>query len=306
MSGEKRIVTILGATATGKTKLAAHIAYDIGAEIISADSRQVYKGMDLGTGKDLEDYEVDGTQIPYHLIDIHEPGYEYNVYEFQKDFQKVYHQIQKNEKRTIMCGGTGMYLESVLKPYDLKKVEENQSLREDIKDLDQKELIRLLESYGSVHNTSDLLDKDRLIRAIEIQDYYKLNPEAERFPHIKSQTFGIEFDRKIIRERITERLQKRLDGGIIEEVQSLLKSGVTADQLKFYGLEYKFVTQYILKEISFNELFRKLNTAIHQFAKRQITWFKRMEKNGINIHWIDGKLELFEKIDQIKTVLSNH
>lgn len=296
MTGVNKIITVLGPTATGKTSFAAHLAKAINAEIISADSRQVYLGMDLGTGKDLEDYEVDGIKIPYHLIDIADPGYEYNVYEFQKDFLKAFSDISARQKPVIMCGGTGLYLDSVIKAYTMVEVPENSELRASLESESDEKLISILKKYKDIHNVSDISDRVRLIRAIEIQDYESKMSEKDKFPAFKSLNFGISFDRETIKKRITERLEKRLKHGMIEEIQSLMNGGTSAKELMFYGLEYKLVTQHVIGELSFDEMFRKLEIAIHQFSKRQMTWFRRMEKQGIEIHWIDGRIDADKKV----------
>ncbi len=296
MSGNNKLITILGPTATGKTRIAAQLAKLINAEIISADSRQVYRGMDLGTGKDLDDYIVDGNQIPYHLIDIKDPGYEYNVYEYQKDFLKAYNEIVGRDKKVIQCGGTGLYLSAVLKAYDLVEVPENKNLRGELADLPQEDLIMMLKSLGKPHNETDTQDPKRLLRAIEIETYRKEHLDRQMFPKMEHLIFGIQLDREVVKKRITERLKVRLEEGMIDEVKKLLASGVTADQLMFYGLEYRYVTQYVIREISKHEMFQKLNTAIHQFSKRQMTWYRRLEKQGFKIHWIDGNLSAEEKI----------
>lgn len=298
MNKSNTMISILGPTATGKTKLAAHVAARINGEIISADSRQVYKGMDIGTGKDLCDYQVGNVCIPYHLIDIREPGYEYNVYEFQHDFLKAYQLIISLGKTPVLCGGTGLYLESVIKGYFLANVPPNEDLRKELELQSDSELIKLLSQYKNLHNVSDSYNRSRLIRAIEICVYEAIHPPVT-FPKIYHNIFGIYFDRHEIRKRITQRLEHRMKNGLIEEVQQLIKNKVTPDQLKFYGLEYKFITQYVVGEITFTELFSLLNTAIHQFAKRQMTWFRKMEKQGIKIQWIDGKLSLDEKVELI-------
>lgn len=300
------MITILGPTASGKTKFAALLAFHIDGEIISADSRQVYKGMDTGTGKDYDDYLVMDKKINYHLIDLVEPGYEYNVYEYQNDFLDAYNKIIKNKKRPILCGGTGLYIEAVLKSYKLIKVPVNKSLRKSLVEKNTDELVKVLKSYKKVHNISDTNDKERLVRAIEIQQYYKEHKEiVMNFPEIPNITFGILLDRKIIRERITNRLNSRLNNGMVEEVEVLLKNGLKPEQLIFYGLEYKFITQYIIGEITYEEMFSKLNTAIHQFAKRQMTWFRKMQREGSVIHWLDGEKEMEENKDiVIKTLKS--
>jgi len=296
MDKQNNLITILGPTATGKTRLAAELANLIDAEIISADSRQVYRGMDLGTGKDLQDYEVKGKTVPYHLIDIVDPGYEYNIYEFQKDFLKAYQEISNCDKKIILCGGSGMYLDAVLKGYQLIQVPENIELRDQLelmnKDLLKEKLLR----FGKVHNETDLTNRSRLIRAIEIREYEKAQPLTKAFPNFNSLNFGIHFEREEIRQRITSRLKNRLENGMVEEVKSLLEKGFTPEQLMFYGLEYRYVTQYVLGELRYNDLYQKLNTAIHQFAKRQMTWFRRMEKQGVKIIWVDGNLSSTEKI----------
>ncbi len=299
------MITILGPTATGKTKLAALTALKLSGEIISADSRQVYKGMDIGTGKDLDDYIVNNKNIPFHLIDIVEPGYEYNVYEFQKDFLNIYQDIISRKKLAVLCGGTGMYIDAVLKGYKLIKVPENIELRKKLGEINDEELIKLFKSYKSIHNVTDTQDRKRLIKAIEIQEYYEKHPNVNtEFPKINTVIFGINFTREIIRKRITERLKYRLDKGMLDEIHNLLSKGISPEQLKFYGLEYKFLTQYIVGEISYDEMFRLLNTAIHQFSKRQMTWFRRMEKSGFKIHWIDGNLSDDKKLEFILNVYS--
>jgi tRNA dimethylallyltransferase len=296
------MITILGPTASGKTTLAANLAYHIGGEIISADSRQVYKGMTIGTGKDYLDYNVQGVTIPYHLIDIVEPGYEYNLYEFQSDFLKAYKLISGSGKIPILCGGTGLYIESVIKGYKLVNVPENNILRKKLHSKTEEELMSLLLSYKpKLHNTTDTVTFKRLIRAIEIEDHYRNNPDLfNSFPDLENTIFGISLDRITVRERITNRLKQRLEEGMIEEVENLLKSGIPVTRLLSYGLEYKYITEYLIESISYDEMFSLLNTAIHQFAKRQMTWFRRMERNGININWIDGNLSLQEKVDYIR------
>lgn len=300
------MITILGPTATGKTSLAANLANLINGEIISADSRQVYRGMDIGTGKDLEDYTVDGKKIPYHLVDIVDPGYEFNVFEFQKNFLEAYSSINKRERIPILCGGTGLYIESVLKGYKLIDVPKDDLLREELELKDEVELKEILESFKNLHNTTDTSERERLVRAIEIQKYYDENPDLDtHFPEINTKIFGIDYDRRVVRMRITERLEERLQNGMIEEVEGLLNSGVKPEQLTFYGLEYKWVTDHLEGKLAYNEMFRRLNTAIHQFSKRQMTWFRRMEKQGFEINWIDGNLSLNEKIGFILQNLPN-
>jgi len=294
---ENSLVTILGTTATGKTKLATQLATLIGGEIISADSRQVYRGMDLGTGKDLTDFEVNGVEIPYHLIDIVDPGYEFNVYEYQQHFFDAYNKVLAKESIPILTGGTGMYIEAVLKGYRMAKVNQNEALRLRLNNKTDEELVEMLLNNRVLHNTTDTTNRDRILRAIEIDEHYRKNPELlQDVPKIKSINFGIRFDRAILRNRITERLDQRFKQGMLDEVQRLLDEGVSPDILKFYGLEYKFMTQHILGEIEYNEMFNLLNTAIHQFAKRQETWWRKMEKQGTRIHWLDGSISDEEKI----------
>ncbi|MCD4723216.1 MAG: tRNA (adenosine(37)-N6)-dimethylallyltransferase MiaA, partial [Bacteroidales bacterium] len=275
----------------------------IGAEVISADSRQVYRGMDLGTGKDLEDYIVGGKKVPYHLINIVEPGTEYNVYRFQKDFLAAYNDIINRGKQVILCGGTGMYLESVLLEYDMTNAPLNKQLRATLDGCSTEELIHRLENLKNVHNITDTEDRGRLIRAIEIAETRDQKSELKlAFPEIKHHVFGIDLPREVIRSRITDRLKQRLEEGMVEEVKHLIDSGITPEQLEFYGLEYKYLTQYVTGKINYNEMFRKLNTAIHQFAKRQMTWFRRMEKRGVPIRWIDGTLSLEDRIREFREV----
>lgn len=295
---QKNLIVILGPTATGKTNLAANLAAKIDGEVISADSRQVYKGMDVGTGKDLADFLVEGKQIPYHLIDIVDAGAEYNVFEFQKDFLPVYENVINRGKQAILCGGTGMYLESVLKGYRFLEIPENKELRAELELKSIDELIAILKQEKEVHNTTDTIYKKRIIRAIEIAKFQSENEALIRdFPKINHIIFGIKFEREERRERITNRLKKRFkEEGMLEEVKQLIENGVSADKLKFYGLEYKIITEHLLGEITYNEMFEKLNVAIHQFAKRQMTWFRKMERNGFNINWIDGALSLDDKL----------
>ncbi|MCF6170443.1 MAG: tRNA (adenosine(37)-N6)-dimethylallyltransferase MiaA [Bacteroidales bacterium] len=299
-----QLITILGPTATGKTKLAAKLASLLNGEIISADSRQVYRGMDLGTGKDLNDFKVDGKRVPYHLIDIVAPGYEYNVFEFQQDFLKALKSISERGNQPVFCGGSGMYLDAILRHYKLNKVPENKALRNELDEMPDEELVTKLKSFGAIHNTSDTESRNRLIRAIEIKAFEKKYPDAKQgLPKINSINFGIRFEREIIRQRITQRLKTRLGRGMVDEVRTLLEGDLSPEQLSFYGLEYKYLTLYVVGEITYDEMFSKLNTAIHQFAKRQMTWFRRMEKKGVEIHWIDGKLTDDEKLAVIVGVL---
>ena len=301
------LITILGPTASGKTPLAAALAHRMGTEIISGDSRQVYRRMDLGTGKDLVDYTVDGCQVPYHLIDIVEPGYKYNVFEYQRDFLKAYEEISAKGKTPILCGGTGMYIESVLKGYRLLPVPENPELRASLEGKSLEELTHILEGYKKLHNSTDVDTCKRAIRAIEIEEYYKQQPpEYREFPSLKSLIVGVDIDRELRREKITRRLKQRLDEGMVEEVRGLLAEGIAPENLIYYGLEYKFLTQYAIGELTFDEMFHQLETAIHQFAKRQMTWFRGMERRGFSIHWLDATLSMEEKIEQITNLMDTN
>ena len=294
------LITILGPTASGKTPLAAALADKLGTEIISGDSRQVYRRMDLGTGKDLVDYVVDGRPVPYHLIDIVEPGYKYNVFEYQRDFLKAYEEIVAKGKLPVLCGGTGMYIESVLKGYRLLPVPENPELRALPEGKTLEELTDILRRYKKLHNSTDVDTAKRAIRAIEIEEYYKQQPpEYREFPSLKSLIVGVDIDRELRREKITRRLKQRLEEGMVDEVRGLLTEGVSAENLIYYGLEYKFLTQYVIGELTFEEMFQQLETAIHQFAKRQMTWFRGMERRGFTIHWLDATLSMEEKLEQI-------
>lgn len=299
------LITILGPTASGKTPLAAALADRLSTEIISGDSRQVYRRMDLGTGKDLADYTVEGRQVPYHLIDIVEPGYKYNVFEYQRDFLKAYEEIVAKGKLPILCGGTGMYIESVLKGYRLLPVPENPELRANLEGKTLDELTRILEGYKKLHNSTDVDTAKRAIRAIEIEEYYKQQPpEYREFPSLKSLIIGVDIDRELRREKITRRLKQRLDEGMVDEVRGLLNEGIPAENLIYYGLEYKFLTQYVIGELTYEEMFLQLETAIHQFAKRQMTWFRGMERRGFTIHWLDATLPMEEKTEQIINLIN--
>ena len=301
------LITILGPTASGKTPLAAALADRLGTEIISGDSRQVYRRMDLGTGKDLVDYTVEGRQVPYHLIDIVEPGYKYNVFEYQRDFLKAYQEITAKNKLPILCGGTGMYIESVLKGYRLLPVPENPDLRASLEGKSLEELTGILEGYKKLHNSTDVDTAKRAIRAIEIEEYYKQQPaEYREFPSLKSLIIGVDIDRELRREKITRRLKQRLDEGMVEEVRGLLAEGIDPENLIYYGLEYKFLTQYAIGELTFDEMFHQLETAIHQFAKRQMTWFRGMERRGFTIHWLDATLPMEEKIEHITNLINTN
>lgn len=297
----QKMITILGPTASGKTPVAACLAAKIGGEIISADSRQVYRRMDIGTGKDLADYHG----IPYHLIDIREPGTKYNLFAYQQDFFDAYQNILSRGVTPILCGGTGLYIEAVLKGYKLSPVPQNQALRDSLegKPLDEltQMLVELKAKNGSnMHNKTDVDSCQRAIRAIEIETYNLEHPTPRReFPSVASLIVGIEIDRELRRQKITRRLKARLEGGMIDEVKALLAEGIEAEDLTYYGLEYKYVTEYVMGVLSYDEMFRRLEIAIHQFAKRQMTWFRGMERRGFNIHWIDATLPMEDKVDQI-------
>lgn len=291
----------MGATAGGKTSLATRIALEFDGEIISADSRQVYKGMDIGTGKDLDDYNVKGKKIPYHLIDIVKAGYKYNVFEYQKEFLNVYKDIRNRNKLPILCGGTGMYIDAVLKGYRLINVPHDEILKKELEKKSNDELIEILKTNKELHNRSDTSNRKRLIRAVEIALFYQVNEDIDfSYPTINSLNIQIVFDRNSRRKRITQRLKERLQNGMIEEVEKLIKEEVPVETLKYYGLEYKFITEYILGELSYDEMFSKLEIAIHQFSKRQMTWFRKMEKDGHKIYKIDGYLPIEKKIAEVK------
>ena len=281
------LITVLGPTASGKTRFAVQLADRLGAEIISGDSRQVYRRMDLGTGKDLDDYRIGDRSVPYHLIDIVEPGTKYNVFEYQRDFLEAYNDIHRRGRKAVLCGGTGLYIESVLRAYRLSPVPQNPELRERLADKSLEELTALLATYKSLHNTTDVDTAQRAIRAIEIEEYYRQTPLDRRpFPKIESLTLGVDVSREVRRERISQRLRKRLDEGMCGEVERLLAEGIKPEDLIYYGLEYKYVTLYVTGQITFDEMAQQLEIAIHQFAKRQTTWFRGMERRGTPILWI--------------------
>ena len=315
----KRMITILGPAASGKTPVAAHLAAQIGGEIISADSRQVYRRMDLGTGKDLADYRLNiknetfldkpsgkaERNIRYHLIDICEPGTKYNLFQYQQDFFDAYQDIQSRGAVPILCGGTGLYIEAVLKGYKLSPVPQNQALRDSLEGKSLPELTKMLEDLKAktgtnMHNTTDVDSCQRAIRAIEIETYNLENPVPRReLPPVDSLIIGIDIDRELRREKITRRLKTRLDEGMVDEVRHLLDEGIAPEDLIYYGLEYKFLTEYITGQLTYDEMFSRLEIAIHQFAKRQMTWFRGMERRGFTIHWIDATLPMEAKINEI-------
>jgi tRNA dimethylallyltransferase len=299
------IIVILGPTATGKTRFAAELAARINGEIISADSRQVYRGMNLGTGKDYNDYIVADKVIPYHLIDLHDPGYKYNVYEFQRDFIQAFNSILFSQHVPVLCGGTGLYIEAVTRAYKLIPVPVNEKLREELAGKSLKELENTLSSYRKLHNKTDTDTIARAVRAIEIEEYILRHPElAHLLPEIRPVYFGIHCDRFIRRQRITERLHERLKEGMVDEVKGLLDEGIEPDDLAYYGLEYKYITHYLQGKTSYEEMVNSLNIAIHQFAKRQMTWFRKMERGGIKIHWIDIQLPLEEKVEIVLNTMA--
>ena len=300
------MITILGPTASGKTPLAASLAKEIGGEIISADSRQVYRRMDIGTGKDLEDYG----DIPYHLIDIAEPGTKYNLFQYQQDFFDAYNNIIGRGKIPILCGGTGLYIEAVLKGYQLSPVPQNPELRKRLEDKALDELTQMLvelkqQNGSNMHNKTDVDSCQRAIRAIEIETYNLQHPVPRReLPPVDSVIIGVNIDREARRQKITNRLKARLEGGMVDEVRSLLNEGIPAEDLIYYGLEYKFVTEYVTGQTTYDEMFQRLEVAIHQFAKRQMTWFRGMERRGFTIHWIDALLPMEEKVKAIIQILT--
>ena len=305
----KKMITILGPTASGKTQLATRLAAAIGGEIISADSRQVYRKMDIGTGKDLAEYEVDGVEIPYHLINIAEPGTKYNLYQYQNDFHKAYNDIEERGKTSVLCGGTGLYIEAVLKGYALSPVPQNDVLRKKLENKTLAELTQMLVDLkaqtGTVmHNQTDVDSCQRAIRAIEIETYNIEHPvDLRAMPAVTSLVVGVNIAREERRKKITGRLRQRLSEGMVDEIRSLIDNGVAPDDLIYYGLEYKYVTEYIIGKLTYDEMFKRLEIAIHQFAKRQMTWFRGMERRGIAIHWLDAALPMDKKLSEIRLLM---
>ncbi len=299
------LLSVIGPTASGKTALAVRLAVEFGGEVISADSRQVYRGMDIGTGKDIGEYVWRGQAVPYHLIDIVAAGSKYNVFEYQKDFVRVWEDCRKREVFPVLCGGSGLYVEAVLKAYKLLAVPVNEVLRENLKEKSLEELAQLLSTYGKMHNTTDVDTVKRAVRAIEIEEYYRTHPQEERdFPELHPLIVGVDVDREVRRRRITERLHARLKNGMVEEVKGLLESGISAEDLIYYGLEYKYITLYLTGKTDYQTMVGQLNIAIHQFAKRQMTWFRKMEREGMRIRWIDGGLSLEEKVECVRRWLA--
>jgi len=301
------LLTILGPTASGKTSLAANIAYQLKGEVISADSRQVYKRMDIGTGKDFHDYLISGKNIPYHLIDIAEPGEKYNVFQYQKDFLTVYQSFKERSVFPVLCGGSGMYIEAVLSGYQLLEVPPDSALRYELEQMTVDDLIEKLKEKKALHNTTDITHKKRLIRAIEIATYQEKNPvdKSRPLPRLNSLIVGTYIDRESRRKKITARLNHRLSNGMIEEVKRLLGEGIPPGDLIFYGLEYKFITLYLTGEMDYDTMKEKLNIAIHQFAKRQMTWFRKMERSGFKIYWLDTTLSMEDKVKEVMVLLGN-
>ena len=306
----QKMITILGPTASGKTSVAAALALRTGGEIISADSRQVYRRMDIGTGKDLADYTIGDVRIPYHLIDIAEPGTKYNLFQYQQDFHEAYDEIRSRGKLPILCGGTGLYIEAVLGGYSLSPGPQNQAFRDSLECKSLEELTRMLvelkrQNGSNMHNRTDVDTAQRAIRAIEIETYNLEHPTQERqMPPVESLIIGINIDRELRREKITRRLKVRLDDGMCDEIQCLIDGGVNPEDLIYYGLEYKFITEYVIGRTSYDEMFRQLEIAIHQFAKRQMTWFRGMERRGYTIHWIDAAKSMDEKVDAIEALMN--
>lgn len=319
------MITILGPTASGKTSLAAALAAQIdtldasiwggstkGAEIISADSRQIYRGMDIGTGKDLEDYTVGGKLIPYHLIDICDAGTKYNLFQYQQDFYDAYQDITQRGVLPILCGGTGLYIESVLKGYHLSPVPQNPALRSSLEGKTLEELTDMLvhlkaKNGSNMHNRTDVDTAQRAIRAIEIETYNLEHPMPEReLPAVDSLVIGVSIDRDARRDKITRRLKQRLENGMVEEIKGLLDRGIPAENLLYYGLEYKFITEYVIGKTSYEEMLRGLEIAIHQFAKRQMTWFRGMERRGFTIHWIDALQPMEQKVEQVLELMKSN
>lgn len=311
MTKPHQLITILGPTASGKTALAARLAYELDGEIISGDSRQVYRGMTIGTGKDLDDYIVDGHAIPYHLIDICEPGEKYNIFQYQQDFLRAWRGVQSRGKWPILCGGSGLYIESVLRGYALSPVEQNPELRRRLEGKSLDELTRILlnlkaETGSTMHNTTDVDTPQRAIRAIEIETFNAEHPTRLRQMEAPdSLVVGVAIDRDERRRKITARLRRRLSEGMVDEIRGLLAKGIKAEDLIYYGLEYKYVTLYAIGQLSYEEMFRQLEIAIHQFAKRQMTWFRGMERRGCRIHWIDAASSMEDKLQQIRTMINN-
>jgi tRNA dimethylallyltransferase len=302
---EYDLLVVIGPTASGKTSLAVAIARELGGEIISADSRQVYKEMNLGTGKDYDDYLIDDKNVPYHLIDIADPGYKYNVFEYQRDFIKVYGNLKERNVFPVVCGGSGLYVDSIITGYKMFEVPPDSGLRKELEKKPIEELIEILTTFKNLHNKTDIDSKKRVIRAIEVEYFNKsTNKQKTEFPVVRSLIVGVMIDREQRRKRITERLNHRLESGMVDEVKRLIDSGISTETLIYYGLEYKYITLYLTAKLSYDEMVRDLEIAIHQFAKRQMTWFRGMERKGILIHWINGELPMNEKVGKVLNLLS--
>lgn len=306
MNTKSLLPFIVGPTASGKTRIAAIVAHALGAEIVSADSRHVYRGMTIGTGKDYADYIVEGSSVPVHLIDIVDAGYAYNVYEYKRDAIAALHDIYSRHKLAIVCGGTGLYAEALLKNYSLADVPEDAEFRKSCETRSYTDLVAELSSYKSLHNTTDIDSKKRLIRALEIARYEQHNKlqYSEHDMFYSPLVIGIMVDRTIRRERIAKRLHLRLQEGLIEEIEALLRSGLSASQLIYYGLEYKFVTQYVIGELDKNQMIELLYIAICQFAKRQMTWYRGMERRGTTINWVEESWSDEQKREYILELIS--
>ncbi len=299
------LLAITGPTASGKTSLAAALAFRLDGEIISADSRQLYRQMNLGTGKDYDDYIVGGKQIPYHLIDVADPGYKYSVFEYQRDFIKVLEEIRSREKFPVVCGGSGLYIDSIVSGYRMAEVPPDPAFRASLENKSIEELTEILSSYRKLHNKTDIDTKKRAVRAIEIERYNRqVNEKHRHFPEINPVVVGVLFTREERRRRISERLRSRLDEGMVDEVRQLIDKGISPETLIYYGLEYKYISLYVTGKISYDEMYESLETAIHQFAKRQMTWFRGMERKGVTIHWLDGELPRDEKVEKIMELMS--
>jgi len=298
------LIAVIGPTASGKTSLAAHLAFRMNGEVISADSRQIYRQMNLGTGKDYHDYIVNGIIVPSHLLDIAEPGYKYSVFEYQRDFFRAFSDIRNRGKMPVLCGGSGMYIDAALKGYQLIDVPDNEQLRKDLREKSLDEMRRILAELKKLHNTTDTDSPERAIRAIEIETYRQQHPElTSELPPVNPIFIGILYQRESERARITDRLNARIKQGMIEEVRQLLESGIPPETLVYYGLEYKYITRYLSGALDYGEMFNLLNTAIHQFAKRQRTWFRKMEKEGVVIHWLEGEMPFHEKLKRAISII---
>lgn len=294
------LLAVIGPTASGKTRLAVHLAHALRGEIISADSRQVYRGMDIGTGKDLDEYRIGGETVPCHLVDIADAGYKYNVFEYQTDFLKTWEDCRRREVVPVLCGGSGLYVEAVLKGYRLLAVPVDEALRASLAGLSLPELAARLATYKKLHNTTEIDTPKRAVRAIEIEEYYRTHPDkGNEFPSITPLIIGVEVSREIRRERITRRLHERLDNGMVEEVRHLLAKGIAPEDLIYYGLEYKYLTLYLTGRLTYDDMVSQLNVAIHQFAKRQMTWFRKMQREGFDIRWLDAGMPLQERVEQV-------